>query len=274
MKFKYLAPRIPVYVFVAILSVIALLPFYMMIIMGTHYSEDLYTGIKLWPGKYLAENLNTVLRQDYFRYYRNSIVVSVTHTAGAVLICSLAGYAFAKYRFKGRSALLAFVVATIAVPQQVGMIGFVVEMRIIGWINTLLPLIVSGMASAFGVFWLTQYITASVPLEIIESGRIDGCNEFGIFFRLVMPIIRPALITISLLLFLWNWNSYMTPLVTISNQKFFTIPLSIALVNSEYRTDYAARVLALAMGTVPIVVIFAFGSKHLIRGLVAGSVKG
>jgi multiple sugar transport system permease protein/cellobiose transport system permease protein len=257
-----------------ILSVIALMPFYMMIIMGTHFSEDLYTGIKLLPGKYLMENFTTVMRQDFLRYYRNSIVVSVSHTAGAVLVCSLAGYAFAKFRFKGRGFLLAFVVATLAIPYQVGMIGFVVEMRIIGWINTLLPLIFSGMANAFGVFWLTQYITASVPGEIIESGRIDGCNEFGIFFRLVFPVIRPALITISLLLFLWNWNSYMTPLVTISNAKFFTIPLSISMISSEYRTDYAARILALALGTLPIVIIFAFGSKHLIRGLVAGSVKG
>jgi multiple sugar transport system permease protein/cellobiose transport system permease protein len=266
--------RIPVYIFLVILSIIALIPFYIMIIMGTHYSEALFTGIKLLPGKYLRVNLNTVLQQDYIRFYRNSLVVSISHTAGAVLICSLAGYAFAKFRFRFQGILFAFVIGTMAIPQQVGMVGFVVEMRSLNWTNTLLPLIFSGMASAFGVFWLTQYITASVPGEIIESGRIDGCGEYGIFFRLVFPIIRPALVTISLLLFLWNWNSYMTPLVTLNNQKLFTIPLSIAMVNSEYRTDHAARVLALAMGTIPIVVIFAFGSKHLIRGLVSGSVKG
>jgi multiple sugar transport system permease protein/cellobiose transport system permease protein len=274
MKARYFLPRIPIYIFMLILTVAAILPFYIMIMMGTHLSEDLFTGLKLLPGNYLAINLNTVLKQDYARFYRNSLVVSLSHTVGAVMLCSLAGYAFAKYRFRFRNVLFALVVATMAIPQQVGMVGFVVEMRTIGWINTLLPLIFSGMSSAFGVFWLTQYITASVPSEIIESGRIDGCSEYGIFFRLVFPIIRPALITISLLLFLWNWNSYMTPLVTLSSQKLFTIPLSIAMVNSEYRTDYAARVLALAMGTVPIVIIFAFGSKHLIRGLVSGSVKG
>jgi multiple sugar transport system permease protein/cellobiose transport system permease protein len=274
MNIKRAVYRVPIYIFIIILSVLALLPFYMMIIMGTYYSEDLYTGVKLLPGDFFRQNLNTVLKQDFARFYRNSILVSVTHTVGSVLVCSLAGYAFSKFRFKARSGLFAFVVSTLAIPPQVGLVGFVVEMRILGWINTLLPLIFGGMASAFAVFWLTQYMTAAVPLELIESGRIDGCHEFGIFFRLVMPIIKPAIITISLLLFLWSWNSYMTPLVIITSEKLYTIPLSIALLAGEYRTDYAARVLALALGTIPIVVMFAFGSKHLIRGLVSGAIKG
>ncbi|MFA9379747.1 MAG: carbohydrate ABC transporter permease [Acetanaerobacterium sp.] len=273
MKTK-LIRRMPVYILVVILSIFALLPFYMMIIMGTHYSEDLYTGIKLLPGKFLLENLQTVLQQDFFSFYKNSIIVSVCNTVCGVFISALTGYAFAKYKFKGKKLLFGFVVATLAIPQQLGLIGFVVEMRWIGWVNTLLPLIVTGMASGFGVFWMTQYISASIPNEIIESGKIDGCNDFGIFFRLVLPIIRSALITISLLLFLWSWNNYMTPLVTISSEWKYTIPLSISLISSEFRTDYAARILSLTLSTVPIVVMFSFGSKHLIRGLISGSVKG
>lgn len=274
MKLKKILPNLPIYIFIVIISIIALLPFYMMIMMGTYYSEDLYTGVKLLPGDYLAENMKTVMKQDFVSFYRNSLVVSVAHTIGGILVCSLAGYAFAKFRFKGRNALLAFVVATLAIPPQVGLVGFVVEMRMMGWINTLWPLIFNGMASGFAVFWLTQYITAGVPSEIIESGRIDGCNEYGIFFRLVMPLIKPANITIALLLFLWSWNAYMTPLVVITSKKLFTIPLSIALLAGEFRVDYAARILALSLGTIPIVIIFALGSKHLIRGLVAGAVKG
>ncbi|MCA5960789.1 carbohydrate ABC transporter permease [Blautia sp. RD014234] len=235
-----------------VLSVCALLPFYMMIVMGTHYSEDLYTGVKLFFGKYFVENFHAVMRQNFLLYYANSLIVACCNTIGGLLVSALAGYAFAKYDFRGKKPLFAMIVATLAIPQQLGLVGFVMEMRWIGMNNTLFPPIVSGMANAFGVFWMRQFIESSVPDEIIESGRVDGCREFGIFFRLIMPIIRPALITIFLLFFLWSWNNYMTPLVMISDQKYYTIPLSIALISSEYRTDYAARILALSMGTIPI----------------------
>lgn len=274
MKKKNWAVKIPLWLFMGVLSICALLPFYMMIIMGTHYSEDLYSGVKLFFGKYFVENFKTVMKQNFPLYYWNSLVVAVCNTVGGLLVSALTGYAFAKYEFRGKKVLFTVIVATLAIPQQLGLIGFVMEMRWIGMNNTLFPLIVSGMANAFGVFWMRQFIETSVPDEIIESGRIDGCREFGIFFRLILPIIRPALITIFLLLFLWSWNSYMTPLVMISDQKLYTIPLSIALISSEYRTDYAARILALSMGTIPILVLFGCGSKYLIRGLVAGSVKG
>lgn len=266
--------NIPVWIFMLILSILALLPFYLMIMMGTHYNEDLYTGVKLFPGEFLRENFQTIMRQNFFKYYGNSLFVSTISTLLGVFVSALTGYAFAKFRFKGRGPLLAFVVATLAIPQQLGLIGFVVEMRELGWINTFMPLIITGATSAFGVFWMTQYISSSVPSEIVESGRVDGCGEFSIFFRLIVPIIVPATITIGLLLFLWSWNSYMTPLVVIMNEDLYTIPLAIALISSEYRTDYAARILALAIGTIPLVVLFALGSKHLIRGLVSGSVKG
>lgn len=266
--------RIPIYVFIILISIVALLPFYLMVIMGTHYNEDLYRGIHLLPGKFLMENLRTVMKQDYFRYYTNSLIVACCNTLGGVLVSALGGYAFSKYEFKGKKALFAFVVATLAIPAQLGLVGYVIEMRAFGWTNSLLSLIFHGMASGFGVFWMNQFIGSAVPNEIIESGRIDGSSEYGIFFRLVVPIIKPAFVTIALLMFLWSWNSYMTPLVLISDQNHYTIPMSIALISTEFRTDYAARILALAIGTIPIVVLFACGSKYLIKGLTMGSVKG
>lgn len=272
-KVKWIS-KLPVYIFMGVLSICALLPFYLMIVMGTHYSEDLYTGVKLTFGDYFIQNLKTIMRQDFLQYYWNSILVAVCHVVGAVLVSALTGYAFAKFDFKGKKTLFVIVVGTLAIPEQLGLIGYVLEMRWLGLNNTLFPLIVFGMASAFGVFWMRQFIESSVPDEIIESGRVDGCKEFTIFFRLILPIIRPALITIFLLFFLWSWNNYMTPLVMISKEELYTIPLSIAMISSEYRTDYAARILALSMGTIPILILFSFGSKYLIRGLVAGSVKG
>jgi multiple sugar transport system permease protein/cellobiose transport system permease protein len=256
------------------MSIIALMPFYMMIMMGTYINEDLFLGIKLYPGDYFIQNFKSVVDSGFFRYYGNSLMVAIPHTMGAVLVSAFSGYAFAKFRFRGKRALFAFVLATIAIPSQVGLVGFVVEMKMMGWMNTLLPLIFPGMANAFVVFWMTQYISTAVPNEILESGRIDGCNDFGIFFRLVLPIIRPALICVSLLIFLWSWNNYMVPLVTISKVNLYTIPLSISLLQGQFRVDIAARILALAMGIIPMLIIFVAGSKQLIQGMTAGSVKG
>lgn len=266
--------KIPVYTVLVALSLIALFPFYLMIIMGTYLNEELYTGIKLLPGGYLANNWKTVMSQDYPRFYLNSIVTAVLHTFGAVLISALGGYAFAKFSFKGKNGLFTFVLATLAIPSQIGLVGYVIEMKAFGWTNSLLSLIFSGIASGFGVFWMRQFIGGAVPDEIIESGRIDGAGEYGIFFRLIVPIIKPAFVTIGLLLFMWNWNSYLTPLVLITDKKAYTIPLSISLIATEFRTDYAARILALAIGTLPIVVLFAVFSKNLIKGLTVGAVKG
>lgn len=269
-----LVKKIPVYIFMGLISIIAILPFYLMIIMGTHYNEDLYKGVQLLPGKYLAQNFATVAKLDYPRYYLNSVTIAVCNTTGGVLVSAFGGYAFAKYNFKWKKYLFAFVVATIAIPMQLGLVGYVIEMRTFGWINTILPMIFYGMANGFGVFWMTQFITASVPNEIIESARIDGCTDYGIFLKIVLPIIKSAIITIGLLLFLWSWNSYMLPLVIVSKKECYTVPLSIAFISTEFRTDYAARILSLSISTIPIVIMFAFGSKYLIKGLTAGSVKG
>lgn len=265
---------IPRTVVVLLFSLFSFLPFYIMMTMGTHKNEDLYGGLQLLPGSYLLENFKTIMQTDYFTYYLNSIVVAVSATVGGVLVSALAGYAFAKFQFRFKNQLFMLVLGTLMIPSQLGLVGFVMEMKWFHMINTLLPLILPPMASAFGVYWMRQYIEGSVPNEIIESAKMDGCHDFGIFARIVLPVIKPALTTIFLLLFLWSWNNYLTPLVVLNRESLYTIPLGAALLGNVYRTDYAARILALAVATVPILIMFSFGSRSLIRGLVGGSVKG
>lgn len=265
---------LPRYIVISLFSLFSFLPFYIMMIMGTHKNEDLYGGLKLLPGSYLLENFRTIMQTDYFTYYFNSIVVALSATIGGVLISALTGYAFAKFQFRFKNGLFLLVLGTLMIPSQLGLVGFVMEMKWFNMINTLLPLIFPPMASAFGVYWMRQYIESSVPNEIIESAKIDGCHDFGIFLRIVLPVIKPALTTIFLLLFLWSWNSYLTPLVILNKESLYTIPLGASLLGNVYRTDYAARILALAVATVPILIMFSIGSKSLIKGLVGGSVKG
>lgn len=265
---------IPKYLILMFFSVFSLLPFYFMIIMGTYSNAELSKGLKLLPGDYLLGNLRTILQTDYFGYYRNSLAVSTVATVGGILVCSMAGYAFAKYEFRFKKVLFIVVLGTLMIPKQLGLVGFLVEMRKMNLINTLVPLMIPPMASAFGVFWMRQYIESAVPDELIECAKLDGCGGFTIYARIVLPIIKPALVTIFLLLFLWSWNEYLTPLVVINKESLYTIPLGASILGNKYRRDYAARILALSMATLPILIMFSIGSKSLIKGLVAGSVKG
>lgn len=263
----------PLYVIVILLSVISLLPFYIMLIMGTYVNEDLFTGIKLLPGTYILNNLKTVLGRSFLGFYKNSLYITLIVAAGGTFISALAGFAFAKFRFRFKKALFFFVLGTLMVPGQLGLVGFVIEMKWFGMMNTHWPLILPAMANAFGVFWMTQYIQGAVPNELLESSRVDGSSDLRTFMQIILPVIKPALITIFLLLFLGSWNSYLLPLVVLDKEKLYTIPLAISMLGTVHRTDFAARILALAMSTVPIIIMFSIGSKYLIQGLVAGSVK-
>ncbi len=265
---------LPVYVLVGLISLAALFPFYVMIMMSTYVTEDLFRGVKLLPGTFLAENFKTVMAAAFHRFYLNSLYVAVIHTSGAVFVSALTGYAFAKFAFRGKRAFFYFILGSLMIPPQLGLVGYVMEMRTLGFGNTLWPLVFPGIANAFGTFWMTQYISAAVPSEILESAVIDGASTMRTFMQIVLPIIRAALVTLVLLFFLWSWNNYLLPLVTISREPLYTVPLAIGLIGSEYRTDFAARILALALATLPVLVLFSLGSKHLIRGLTAGSVKG
>lgn len=256
------------------ISIVAVFPFYMMIVMGTHYSNDLFKGLKLTFGNYFWENLQTVLSKSFGLFYFNSAYVAVVVTALSLILCSFAGYAFAKYEFKGKKILFGIVLAMLMIPPQLGIIAYTWEMSALGLSKTHIPIIIQTIANPFGAFWMTQYIKSSVPNEVIESGRMDGCGEFGIFFKIVIPFIKPALLSLGLLFFLWSWNNYLVPLVTISNIKLYTVPLGIAVMDEMFRVDYGAQILALSLATLPIIVLFSLFSKSLISGLSSVAVKG
>ncbi|HEY5585215.1 MAG TPA: carbohydrate ABC transporter permease [Ruminiclostridium sp.] len=266
--------RAIIYIFLLAMSVVSIFPFYIMVIMSTHLNEELFTGIKLLPGNYLLQNFHTILSTNFLLYYKNSIIVTLSSTIGIVVISTITGFAFAKMRFKGRSVLFYFILGTIMVPSQVGLVGFIIEMKWFGINNTFIPLIVPAMASAFGVFWMKQYISSSVPDELLEAANMDGCGVMRTLISVVVPVIKPALITLFLLFFLWMWNDYLTPLVILNDQKLYTIPLSISIIGQLHRTDYAARILCLTLATIPILTLFASGSKYLIKGMISGSIKG
>ena len=166
-----------------------------------------------------------------------------------------------------------FILATMMIPGQLGLIAFIILVRKMGLISSWLPLIIPAGASAFGVFWMRQYIAGAISSELLESARIDGCSEFGIFLRIVVPMITPALLTLGLLSFLWSWNDFMRPMLILENEKLFTIPLGIKRMSSYMRQDIGATILGISVGTIPILILFAFFNNTLVNGLTAGAVK-
>jgi cellobiose transport system permease protein len=260
--------------FLTFISLISFAPFYFLVMMSTQYSEDIFKGNIYWPGSYLLENLNTVLQSNFLQALWNSVVVSVSSTLLGVFISALTGFALAKYNFKFKKAFFTFILLSMMIPSQIGLIGYIIEMRVFGLTGTLLPLIIVWMTNAFGVFWMYQYIKGSVHNELIESARIDGCSEPSIFVRIIIPVITPAIMTLSIVIFLWSWNNYLLPLVTIFKEELYTVPLVINRLGYTYRVDYGARLLALLICILPLIVLFLIGSKNFIRGLTSGAVKG
>ncbi|WP_166246403.1 carbohydrate ABC transporter permease [Paenibacillus turpanensis] len=262
------------WIFLGVVTLISLFPFYVMLMMSTYYSEDIFKGLPLLPSDYLVENLQTVFKTNFLKVYGNSLLVSLSSVLIGVLTATLIGYAVAKYQFRLKGFLNYFIILTMMVPAQVGLIGYVIEMRSLGLGNTLLPVILIWSAWPFGAFFMVQFIRDTVPNEIIECARIDGASEPRILFNIVMPLIKPGLATLSTLVFLWSWNNYLLPLVTINNDENYTIPLFVSTLGFVHRTDYGARMGALALSTIPVLILFLLGSRTFIKGITAGAVKG
>ena len=266
--------RLALWMVLLFVTAVALVPFIMMLVMSTQNNYEFFSGASFRPGDHLMKNLESIAAVNFPRSMLNSLVIAVGTTVLSVFSSAMAGYAFAKWHFKGKKVIFFMVLATMVVPMEVGYVAFIYQMRLMGLAQTFWPLILPNVANAAGVFWMTSYMQDGVPYEIIESGRIDGCNEMKIFLQLVLPLLRPALYSLSVVAFLGSWNAYTLPMLMITKSEMFTIPLSIASLGNMQIADYGARILGVVVGILPILVIFLLTSKYVAEGLTAGSVKG
>jgi ABC-type glycerol-3-phosphate transport system permease component len=257
-----------------IVSFISLVPFWFMFSMSTYKSEFIFKGTPILPSNYMMENLKTIFESNFVGAYGNSLFISFVSMAVSVIICAMVGYGMNVYNFRFKKALNVFIMMTMMVPTQIGIIGYMIEMRNIGLNTTLWPMIFTWFANGFGAYWMISFIQGSLPIELVESARIDGAGEIKIFRSIVLPCIKPGLLTLCLLIFLWSWNNYMIPLVFINKPANYTIPIFIKSLASAYRTDYGAQLAGLTLATIPLLILFIIGSKNFIKGLTAGAVKG
>lgn len=262
------------YIPLFIISFTSIIPFYFIVSMATHTTSEIYRVDVFSFGSALKENLSTIIEKGFLTYYWNTIFVSVLSATFAVTVSAMAAYALTVYDFKLRTKIQAFIITSMMVPGQIGLIGYTIEMKTFGFINTHIPLILIWCASAYSAFFMIQYMKGSLPKELIESARIDGSGEFGTFIKIAVPLVKPAIGTLFMLIFLWSWNNYMMPSTVLTQNSKFTLPLGIQSLSSAYNEDWGAKSAALAISVMPMLVVFSFGSKYFIKGLAAGAVKG
>jgi ABC-type glycerol-3-phosphate transport system permease component len=205
----------------------------------------------------------------------NSLIVAVAGTAITVFLCSLAGFAFAKYDFPGRDGLFLFLLATMLVPPEVGIVPTFLIMRQLGWINTYWALIVPRAATAIGIFYMRQYI-AAFPTEVMEQGRIDGCTEFRIYWQLVLPVVSPALAAWSTIAFIARWNDFMWPLLFMRSKDMYTLMVSISVlpVSEGLSTPWPVIMAGTTIAVVPLLCVYFVLQRFQVTGLTLGAVKG
>jgi multiple sugar transport system permease protein len=226
------------------------------------------------PKSVTLEHYRTLFtRMNVARYFLNSVLVSVGVTAVSLLINSLAGYAFAKYRFSGRDKLFTFLLASMIVPAQVTMLPLFLMLNKMGLVNTYWGILIPGMASIFGIFLIRQY-ALSIPDSLIEAARMDGAGDFEIYWRVMIPLFRPVLVTLGLFTFMGTWNDFLWPLIVMTDDSMYTLPVAIANLMGEHTPDTELMMAGSVLTVLPVLIVFIAVQKYYIQGIMAGSVKG
>ena len=256
-------------------ALVMLAPFYFMFVFATQSRSEIYSlPPPLWFGNDLLLNLQILTeRLPFWRNLGWSLYVALASTALTLLFCSMAGYAFALMEFRFKNALFTLVMATMLLPSFMNMIPTFLIMDALGWIDQHRALYIPGAASAFGIFLMRQFAAASVPKDLIEAARLDGCGEFGIYWRIVLPLMKPALGTLGLVSFIASWNNFIGPLVVMRSTENYTLPLALRSLQSPVNTEWGALMTGSAIATLPLLVLFVLCSRQLIAGLTSGAVK-
>ena len=269
-----LAPR-AAYLLVALGAVVMLLPFYFMFVFASHSRTEIFNlPPPLFFGSDFLLNLNILTTKiPFWRSLGWSLYVALASTGLTLLFCSMGGYAFAMFEFRFKQPLFMLVMGTMLLPSFLGMIPTFMIMDAFGWIDQPRALYIPGAASAFGIFMMRQFVSSSIPRDLIEAARMDGCGEMGIYWRIVLPLLKPAMGTLGMITFIASWNNFIGPLIVMRSPEMYTLPLALRSMQSPVNTEWGAVMAGSAIATLPLLVLFAISSRRLIDGLTAGAVK-
>jgi ABC-type glycerol-3-phosphate transport system permease component len=266
---------IVVYGILGFAAFLSLIPLYWMVMSSFKPLNEILTiPVLLVPQNPTFENYRLLIEETEFeRSMFNSIAVAFINVVVQVFLCSLAGFAFAKYRFRGRNLLFTLVLGTVMIPVSVQLVPNYIIMGRLGWLDTWLPLIIPTAANAFGVFWMRQYMF-SLPDELLDAARLDGCNEFGLFWRIVLPLARPGIGALALFIFTTSWNEFLLPLVYLRSQEVYTVQLMIASIfRTRFQQNFHLLMSASVLAIIPMTVLFVALQRQFIAGLTLGSLR-
>lgn len=269
-------PGFLTYGILAAVFLAGLFPLYWSFIIGSGDASSLRRPFTWVPGGNFVDNAIAVLNNPAVNFWPalwNSIYSSFLIAAAVVITSTLAGWAFAKLRFVGGPALLIFVVATMAVPQQLGVVPLFILFSELGWTGQIGAIIIPALTSAFGVFWMTQYLRQAVPDELIEAARVDGASMIRTFWTVGVVAARPAAAMLFLFTFVSAWNNFFWPFIVLDRQNP-TLPVALSLLQSNYFVDYSIVLAGVILATIPLLLLFIFAGKQLVSGIMAGAVKG
>ncbi|WP_208587077.1 carbohydrate ABC transporter permease [Gracilibacillus suaedae] len=275
MKAKNTSAKGFIYVTLAAAAILSIFPFYWMFVMATNHNSVINSVPPAFiPGAELVTNFKNVINTiEFFGAMWNSFLVSTITTIGVLFLCSLAGYAFAKLRFKGRNFLFIAILVTMMIPPQLGLIPQYFIITKLDWLNDLKAIIFPGLIDAFGIFWMRQYISSNVPDELVDAAKIDGCSNFRVYWNIAVPVIIPAFATLAIIRFMYIWNDFLWPLVVLREESSYTIQVALRGLIDNYVRDNGMIMSGTFWATVPLIIIFLLLNRLFISSLTEGAVK-
>jgi cellobiose transport system permease protein len=263
------------YTIVGLVTLGSVFPLYYTLVMASHTNAEMAAGTPpLLPNMSVVDNVKKALELAPLNLgLVNSVIVAGAITIGTVTLCTLAGFAFAKLRFRGSGLLLAICVATMMVPLQMGVIPLYIMMAKLGLANHLSAVILPSLCTAFGVFFMRQYVSSAVPDELIEAAYMDGAGPLRVFWSVVVPAVRPAMAVLGMLTFLMAWNDFFWPIIVLSSQNP-TVQVSFQSLATGYAPQQSIIMAGTLYGTIPVLIVFALLGRQIVGGIMQGAVKG
>lgn len=267
--------RLAVHILLAVGALLMIMPFLWMISTSfKSFADSMSVPPKWLPVEWHPDNYLRVIQTiDFGTYYLNTIIVTVGRTAGQLILCSLAAYAFASLRFPFKNAIFLALLAVLMVPSQVVMIPSFVIMREFNWLDTFYVLIVPGIFSAFGTFLLRQFFM-TLPKDLEEAAKIDGCSYFRIYWNIYLPLSKAALVSLAIFTILASWNDLLWPLIMTSSEEMRVLSIGISSFQGQHSTDYPLLMAGALMATLPIIILFIFLQRYFIEGIAMNGIKG